>query len=177
MAGPGFLFGVGMSQVTTTYLQMSAASELRPKRSSDPRFIVREAKVPQWQLNRFLYFLVGEQWAWVDKRGWSDRQWQEYVGSENLRTFLALHEGNIAGYYELRRDEARAVEIAYFGLAPEFIGRGLGGALLTDAIERAWAWEAQRVWVHTCTLDHPAALRNYEARGMTIYDRKMQAPA
>ena len=161
-----------MSQVTTTYLQMSAASELRPKRSSDDCFIVREAMLPQWQLNRFLYFLVGEQWAWVDKREWSDQEWQNYVATKRLRTFVALQEGNIAGYYELRRGEANAIEIAYFGLTPQFIGRGLGAALLTDALERAWAWDARRVWVHTCTLDHPAALKNYEARGMTIYDRK-----
>lgn len=161
-----------MAQVTTIYLQMNAASELRARLSSDPHFLVREAVLPQWQLNRFLYFLVGEQWAWEDKRRWSDRQWQEYVGSECLRTFIAFHKGNIAGYYELYRDQARAVEIVYFGLTPQFFGRGLGAALLTDAIERAWEWEAQRVWVHTCTLDHPAALKNYEARGMTVYDRQ-----
>lgn len=161
-----------MAQVTTTYLQMNAASELRARRSSDPRFVVREAVLPQWQLNRFLYLLVGEPWLWVDKRQWSDQQWQEYVASENLRTFVAFYEGNVAGYYELCRDQAQAVEIACFGLAPQFIGRGLGAALLTDAIERAWAWEARRVWVHTCTRDHPAALQNYKVRGMRVYDRR-----
>ncbi len=157
--------------VTITYLEMTAASQLRPKRSPDPRFVVREVVVPQGQVNRFLYFLVGEKWDWVDKLGWSDRQWQDYVASGRLRTFLAFVEGNIAGYYELSRDETGSVEIIYFGLAPEFIGRGLGAALLTDALERAWAWDASRVWVHTCTLDHPAAVKNYEARGMRIYDR------
>ena len=72
------------------------------------------------------------------------------------------------------RDEAHHVEIVYFGLAPESIGRALGGALLTDALERAWVWEARRVWVHTCTLDHPAAVKSYEARGMTVYDRQTE---
>lgn len=66
------------------------------------------------------------------------------------------------------RREKSEVEIAYFGLAPHFVGRGLGGALLTSAIEEAWRWDASRVWVHTCSLDHPSALRNYEARGMRI---------
>ncbi|MCD6051714.1 MAG: hypothetical protein K0Q55_3123 [Verrucomicrobia bacterium] len=163
-----------MPPITTTYLQMNAVSELRPRRSPDPHFTVREVMLPQWQLNRFLYFLVGEPWAWVGKREWSDQQWQDYVSSKNLRTFLALHEGNIAGYYELHReDETHAVEIEYFGLTTPFIGRGLGAALLTDALERAWAWDARRVWVHTCTQDHPAALKNYAARGMTIYDREI----
>ena len=163
-----------MALVTTFYLQMGAASELRPRHSSDPRFIVREAEVPQWQLNRFLYLLVGEQWEWVERRDWSDQQWQEYAAAEGLRTFVALLEGNIVGYYELRRDEARAVEIAYLGLTPGFIGHGLGAALLTDALERAWTWDAPRVWVHTCTQDHPAALGNYEARGMSVYDRQTE---
>ena len=72
----------------------------------------------------------------------------------------------------MRRDDAQAVEITYFGLVPDFIGRGYGGALLTDALQRAWAWGAQRGWVHTCTLDHAAALKNYQARGMQVYDRK-----
>jgi GNAT superfamily N-acetyltransferase len=163
-----------MAQLTTIYLHTTVASELRPRHSSDPRFVVREAVVPQWQLNRFLYFLVGEEWEWVDKRSWSDQRWRDYVASEGLRTFVAFLEGNIAGYYELSRDEAGAVEIAYLGLASQFIGRGLGAALLTDALERAWAWGACRVWVHTCTLDHPAALKNYEARGMSVYDRQTE---
>ena len=77
-------------------------------------------------------------------------------------------EGSIAGYYELQK-KAENIEIAYFGLTPEFFGRGLGGALLTNAIEHAFAWDGKRVWVHTCTLDHPAALPNYLARGMHVY--------
>jgi GNAT superfamily N-acetyltransferase len=62
--------------------------------------------------------------------------------------------------------------LSYFGLLPPFLGQGIGGALLTAAIERAWAMDARRVWVHTCTLDHPAALRNYQARGFRLYDEK-----
>lgn len=94
-----------------------------------------------------------------------------------MRTFVATRRGATAGYYELRRDDAQAVEVAHFGLAPDFIGRGFGGALLTDALRRAWAWDARRVWLHTCTLDHPAALQNYLARGMQVYDRKMRQVA
>ena len=161
-----------MPEVMTTYLEMTSGGQLRPRRSSDPRFAVRETAVCQWQFNRFLYLFVGESWAWIDKRTWSDEQWQSYVGSDDLRTCVAFLDASIVGYYELHRDKTQAVEIAYFGLAPDFIGRGFGGALLTDAIERAWAWNAPRVWVHTCTLDHPAALRNYQARGMVIYDQR-----
>ncbi|MEX1019795.1 MAG: GNAT family N-acetyltransferase [Litorilinea sp.] len=65
-----------------------------------------------------------------------------------------------------------SVEIAYFGLLPAFVGQGIGGLLLSTAIQRAWAWQAQRVWVHTCTLDHPNALQNYQARGLRIYNQE-----
>jgi len=102
---------------------------------------------------------------------WSDEQWKEYGLAPELRTFAASYEHSLAGYYELRRDDGGGIEIAYFGLLPEFIGRGLGGPLLTSAIEEAWRTSpsVNRVWVHTCNLDHPGALANYQARGMVIY--------
>jgi GNAT superfamily N-acetyltransferase len=90
-----------------------------------------------------------------------------------LCTFAGYHDDALAGYYELRQDDDGGVEIAYFGLLPEFIGRGLGGALLTSAIEVAWSPRGgivpTRVWVHTCNRDHPQALANYQARGMIVY--------
>lgn len=158
-----------MPPVTTTYLEMLARTELRPKDCRDPRFRVAETIVRHWQFNRFMYALVGGDWAWTDKQYWSDEQWRRYVEDERLRTFAAYYDGTPAGYYELRRDPEGGIEIAYFGLCPDFVGRGLGGSLLTSALHEAWRMSPPRVWVHTCTLDHPAALRNYQARGMTVY--------
>ena len=155
--------------VITTYLEMLSRTELRPKQNHDPRFWIREATVKQWQFNRFMYELVGGSWAWRDKSQWSDKQWQDYAHADSLRTFGAYFGGSPAGYYELSKDQTGDIEIAYFGLAPGFYGCGYGGALLTSAIEEAWRWGSARIWVHTCTLDHPAALKNYEARGMRIY--------
>ena len=165
-----------MTEVTTTYLEIGALENLKPKQPTDQRFAVREVIVPQWQLNRFLYCYVGERWAWNDKRSWADERWQRYVESGDLRTFIGAMEGSIAGYYELQK-KAENVEIAYFGLTPEFIGGGVGGALLTSAIEEAFAWDAKRVWVHTCTRDHPAALPNYLARGMKVYSSSTERRA
>jgi len=158
-----------MSEVTITYLEMREAGELRPKTCDDPKFEIREYAPPHWQFNRELYFSVGEAWSWTDKRGWSDEQWREYVGSGRLRTFVASYDGATAGYYELHGAPGSEIEIAYFGLLPSFFGRGFGGALLTSALQEAWRMNPSRVWVHTCTLDHPASLRNYEARGMKIW--------
>ena len=159
-----------MEALVTTYLEMRSPDQLRPKRA-DSRFEVREIKGPDWRFNRDLYFRVGEPWRWIDKRPWTDEQWKEYASAPPLRTFAAYFDNELAGYYELRSDEQNGVEIAYFGLLPDFVGRGLGGALLTSAIEQAWSGDGRigRVWVHTCNRDHPQALANYQARGMAIY--------
>lgn len=152
---------------------MRSLAQLRSKRA-DARFQVREQKEPNWVFNRDMYFRVGEQWQWIDKRPWTDGQSQEYALAPELRTIAAYYDDALVGYYELRHESEAdggnaAVEIAYFGLLPEFIGRGLGGALLTSAIEEAWLLSPKRVWVHTCNRDHPRALANYQARGMVIY--------
>ena len=163
-----------MPAAPITYLQMLSSAELRPKRIADARFGIRECTVKQWPFNRFLYFTVGEDWQWTEKRSWSDEQWQEYAESDRLRTFAAYYDGSPAGYFELYEDDQRDIEIVYFGLMPGFHGRGFGGALLTAALEEAWKLQPGRVWVHTCTLDHTSAIPNYQARGMTIY--KVETP-
>ena len=160
--------------VLVTYLEMHSAAELRPKRCSDPAFQVQEARIKQWPVNRFFYSFVGGPWAWWEKLSWSDEQWRAYAENDRLRTWIATYAGSPAGYFELRRDEADGIEINYFGLAPAFLGRGLGGPLLTIALEEAWATQPKRVWVHTCTLGHPAALANYQARGMKIYRTEVE---
>jgi GNAT superfamily N-acetyltransferase len=154
----------------TTYLEMRSQDQLRPMRA-DVRFQIHEKTERDWRFNRDLYFRVGEQWDWVDKRSWTDDQWKAYATAPELRTFAGYCDDVLAGYYELRRDGEGGIEIAYFGLLPEWIGRGLGGALLTSAIERAWGMgpNPSRVWVHTCNRDHPQALANYQARGMIVY--------
>lgn len=155
--------------VTITYLEMLAPDALRPKACPDPRFTVRETTVKQWEFNRFLYLFVGRDWYWNEKKTWHELQWKEYVESPRLRTFAAFYDGSVAGYFELKTDPSGGVEIAIFGLTPAFVGRGFGGVMLTIAIQEAWKMRARRVWLHTCTLDHPAAIHNYLARGMLIY--------
>lgn len=164
------------SSVTIWYLEMRSPGALRaaPRRTD---LEVREAEIPQFEVNRFLYEFVGAPWRWTDKRSWDESQWRAWADDRTLRTWIACHRGSIAGYYELQRQAGEQVEIAYFGLAPRFIGLGFGGDLLTRAIESAWAWEARRVWVHTCSLDHAAALANYEARGFVVYETQAVAGA
>lgn len=164
-----FILTETVKPISITYLEMRSPAELRPKPCADPQFRVAEAVVKQWEFNRFLYLLVGRDWSWNDKRTWTDERWKAYAEADSLRTFAGYVAGSVAGYYELRPDGEGGIEIAIFGLTPRFVGRGLGGALLTSALEEAWRMRPGRVWLHTCTLDHPAALPNYLARGMRVY--------
>jgi hypothetical protein len=128
-----------MTSIVTTYLEMHSLDQLRPKRCADRRFQIREMKERDWRFNRDLYLAVGQMWSWNDKRVWSDEQWKEYGLAPELRTFAAYYDNALAGYYELRRDDEGGVEIAYFGLLPEFIGRGLGGPLINQRNRRSLA--------------------------------------
>jgi GNAT superfamily N-acetyltransferase len=153
----------------TYYLEMRSPDELRPKACSFPDFRIAECRIKLFPFNRWLYDQVGDDWQWFDKRSWTDDAWRNYAEAGNLRTWVGYMDGTPAGYYELEKQENDTIQIAYFGLLKPFIARGLGGYLLTHAITSAWEWGARRVWVHTCTLDHPNALRNYQARGMKVY--------
>ncbi len=162
-----------MPEVTTYYLQTLSPGELVA--SPQPAgFDLRECVTQLPEFNRFLYELIGNRWHWQDKLVWSESDWRRYIGRENLRTWVVFEGATPAGYYELEKQDDNRVEIAYFGLVPVFIGRGLGGFLLSSAIENGWSWGATSIIVNTCTLDHPAALHNYQARGMKIYRRETE---
>jgi GNAT superfamily N-acetyltransferase len=162
-----------LSEVTVWYLHMQSPSELLGKDKPEDLSVV-EAEVKQYQFNRFLYQLVGATWQWTNNLKWTDAQWQAYAEADNLRTWVAWCQGSPAGYFELLRDANGEVEITYFGLAEKFIGRGFGGYLLANALQQAWDWQASRVIVNTCSLDHPSALANYQARGMQIYKTEVE---
>jgi GNAT superfamily N-acetyltransferase len=160
---------VTQQPVTTWYLEMRSPAQLRPAPAPQPPPALVRAEVPSPALNRFLYTSVGGAWHWVDRLAWTWERWRQWLDRPEHQTWVMYVSGTPAGYFELEKQPGDDVEIAYFGVAPEFIGRKLGGWLLTRTLEQAWALGAQRVWVHTCSLDHPFALANYQARGMTVY--------
>ena len=163
-----------MSKITTWYLEMTDPSQLQDVTESNA-LELKEAKVKQYQVNRFLYTYIGEAWQWFDKLDWSDAQWRDWSERDTLRTWIAYESGSIAGYFELDKTADSEIEIAYFGLAPKFIGKGYGGYLLSQAVKAAWSWQGtQRVWLHTCTLDHANALNNYRARGFQLYREEVE---
>lgn len=155
--------------LTTWYLEMTAPDQLRPARVPDPAPRIERAEIPLPELSRFLYTAVGGDWHWRDRLPWKHTQWLSWLDRIEVQTWMLSVQGTPAGYIELEKQAGDDVELAYFGLIPRFIGRGLGGHLLTVGIRQAWAMGARRVWVHTCTLDGPAALANYRARGLRAY--------
>src|SRR5258708_10905024 len=121
---------------------------------------------------RPLYTEVGREYHWVDRLPWTDEDITRYLADPALELWVLRVNGETAGYFELRRHDDGAVEIAYFGLLPAFTGQGLGKFMLTKAVERAWARGANRVSLHTSSLDHSSALSNYLGRGFSIWKQE-----
>ncbi len=161
-----------MTDVTTYYLEMLDPRALKPKSPGEGAALVR-VDPPMPELNRFFYTAVGGDWHWTDRLPWTWRQWFDYLSRPETQTWMLTVHGIPAGYAELEGDADGNVKIAYFGLLPAYIGKGHGGYFLSCAIEKAWAMNARRVWVHTCSLDHSSALANYLARGFSKYKEEI----
>jgi GNAT superfamily N-acetyltransferase len=169
--------------VVRTYLEMDSADR-QAGRSPVPQGCSIEQESCDPALYRELYASVGGDYHWRDRLSWSDAQLTAHLADRDISVWI-LREGRAPrGFFELARHRDGSVEIAYFGLMAEAIGRGLGRALLTRAVDAAWSLrpEPSRVWLHTCTLDHPAALANYLARGFRVtrterYTVDLPAPA
>jgi ribosomal protein S18 acetylase RimI-like enzyme len=161
-----------LTAVTVTYLEILDPREIRPKRSPRTDLALVRIDPPMPEFNRFFYTTVGASWFWINRLAWTYQQWADYVNRPELETWMLTAKGVPAGYFELEAQPERNVEVAYFGLLPQFVGTGLGGHLLTCALERGFAMGAARVWLHTCTLDHPQAIANYKARGMRQFKQE-----
>jgi len=158
-------------EVTTTFLEMLSPKDFKPKILDRKDVRVRKVEIPTPVINHFFFVNVGRPWKWYSRLSWTLGDWQALVEQETVSTSIGYIKGAPFGYIELVR-QGESVEIAFFGLLPQYIGMGLGGFLLSEAIRLAWELNPGRVWVHTCTLDHKYALNNYLARGLTIYKRE-----
>jgi len=167
---------VSAREVVRTYLEMRDPAALRgePWTAADVRLVRRDPCRPEEY--RALYRLVGARWAWRDRDDWSDETLAAYLEREDVAVWVVEDAAGAGrepgGFFELARHDDGSVEIAYFGLAERLFGRRLGAQLLSAAVHEAWAWGAAHVWLHTCTLDAPAALPNYLARGFTPVRRE-----
>jgi GNAT superfamily N-acetyltransferase len=160
-------------QVVRTYLELSSPEALASAPAPAAHARVERVEECPPSFFRYLYVAVGGAYHWVDRLPWADDDIRRYLATPGVSLWVLYVAGAPAGYFELKRHEDGAFEIAYFGLLPEFIGRGLGKYLLTEAAREAWRQGASRVWLHTCTLDGPAALPNYRARGFRPYKEEV----
>lgn len=159
--------------VTVTWLRMTSPDQrVSAPGRAEPTAILR-AHRPTLSFYRYLYGTVGEDWWWFERRRLSDEALAAIVHDDRVEVHVLYVRGVPAGYAELDRRVEGEVEIAYFGLIPEYVGRGFGPFLLDWALGRAWSYGPQRVWLHTCTLDHPKALAVYQRGGLQVYDRKV----
>jgi GNAT superfamily N-acetyltransferase len=158
-----------------TYLEMTE----RPTRPTLPmpgrKLALMRAEDCTVSFYRYLYDTVGEPWVWFERRSWSDERLLAAIRRPACEIAVLHVAGVPGGYYELDRSDADNVELAYFGLVPEFIGRRLGPWLLDAAIDSAFRTEPKRVFVHTCTFDHPKALGLYQRAGFRVYERRAVA--
>lgn len=160
--------------VVVTYLEMRERAAFVPAPVPE-RLSARLVDPPDPAFNERMYREVGGPWQWTDHLGRGAAEWAAYVTQPSLRSYELVFEGERAGYFELLRHADASVEIAYFGLLPAFVGRGLGSGALSLCLEAAWALAPTRVWVHTCTLDHPNARSTYVARGLVPYREEIEA--
>ena len=156
-----------IEKIDRFYLEINSINELKAKRTLSDDFTLSEAERSKFDLNKFFYKQIGKKHQWVDRLIWQDKNWVEYVSNKNLKTFILQKNNDFVGYFELLFNKNEC-EIAYFGILEEFIGNGYGGFLLSEAIRIGFK-NANRIWVHTCSLDHPNAIENYKSRGMKVF--------
>lgn len=164
----------GAVEVTVWDLELADPQRLRPGRPPDVEPVLLVAEHPAPELCRFFYQLVGGPWHWVDYLPWSIERWADWCGRPGFHLVTCWVDGVPAGYYEFEEQDGRA-EIIHFGLVERFFGRGLGGWLLTDAVNRAFAIDGiDLVGLNTCSLDGPSALSNYRARGFEVVSERTE---
>ena len=159
--------------VRTTYLELPADAPIERSNRRHPDYQLHQAIAPRPEFTRFLYTAVGYQWNWTRRLSWSYAEWEQYLSDDRIETWVVYVTGSIAGYFELAVEDD--VEIRQFGMLKYFIGCGIGGSLLYDAVNRGRALGSGRVWLHTCTDDHPHAIGNYRARGFRVFKEDVES--
>ncbi len=159
-----------IEEVKRNYLEINSLKDLKETRRSFEEFSIVLLDPVNFQLNKFFYKNVGKKHRWVDRLIWSEQQWIDYVSSSKVKTYVLKSKEDHIGFFELIfHIETKEVEIAYIGILEEYQNKKLGSFLLSEAIKKSFNKNINRVWLHTCSLDHENALKNYLARGMKIF--------
>ena len=158
------------------YLEIKSLESLREVKKPSSNYSVNLVNPKDFQLNKYFYKKIGKNCQWTDRLVWNDLNWTNYISDEKLSTYILKDKEEIAGYFELIfNKDLKEAEIAYFGILEEYMGKQLGGYLLSVAIKNSFLMGSSRLWVHTCSLDHKNALNNYISRGMKIFKSEILA--
>ena len=161
-----------MIPVERNFLELRDIKKLKFNAFKENKFLIKKIK-PDFQLNKFFYKQVGKKHRWIDRLSWTDEKWINFISNKNLETYVISELEDLIGFFELLYNpNLNETEISYFGLLEEYIGKGIGGYALSEAIKKSFEKNIKRVWLHTCTLDHPNALKNYIARGMRVFRKE-----
>lgn len=160
-------------EVTTTYVEMTSPQEWSTKTLQGKSLSVARVAIPNPAINHFFFVNVGRPWRWTSRLKWEYADWKKWLETEGVSTWVGYAQGALCGYVEFQESQSE-VEIKFFGLLPQYIGRGLGGSFLSEVLRIAWSFAPQRVWLHTCTLDHKYALKNYQERGFVAYQQEVK---
>ena len=164
----------GKLKMVITYLEMTQLPRYPHQSSRAEHLSIIRSHRPTVSFYRYLYNTVGEQWLWYERRQMPDDDLSEIIHHEKNPIYVLYVNGTPAGYSELDSRIDDEIEIAYFGLIPEFIGRGLGSYFLRWTVEKAWTENPQRVWVHTCNFDSPQAIATYQRGGFVAYRQEQK---
>ena len=160
-------------QIERYYLEIKSLKDLRYSEIFSSEYSIKILEPSDFQLNKFFYKMVGKKHHWVDRLIWTDKQWVDYTSDKKIKTYILKKKDDLVGYFELvLHNDYNEVEIAYLGLLQEYHNQKLGSYLLSSAIKNSFLEEPKRVWVHTCSLDHKNALKNYLSRGMKIFKKE-----
>ena len=157
-------------EVKRNYLEINSLQDLKEGNNPSEDYILSVINPINFQLNKFFYKTIGKNHKWVDRLSWSEEKWITYVSSGKVKTYVLKFKDDLVGFFELIfHSEKNEIEIAYFGILEEYQNKKLGSYLLSEAIKISFEKKINRVWVHTCSLDHKNALNNYISRGMKIF--------
>ena len=157
-------------EVKRNYLEIGSITELKEGNKPSDDYSLNLIDPINFQLNKFFYKNIGKKHKWVDRLIWNEQQWINYVSNNKVKTYVLKYKEDLVGFFELIfHFEKKEVEIAYFGILEEYQNKKLGSFLLSEAIKKSFIKNINRVWLHTCSLDHKNALNNYIARGMKIF--------
>ena len=157
-------------EVKRNYLEIKSLEDLNEGFKPSNDYSLKLINPINFQLNKFFYKNIGKKHKWVDRLSWSEEKWINYLSSEKVRTYVFKFKDELVGFFELIfHIESNETEIAYFGILEEYQNKKLGSFLLSEAIKKSFNENINRVWLHTCSLDHKNALKNYLSRGMKIF--------